>query len=191
MAKLDRRLITSTALTIIDEDVDAELTLSELARRLDVTQPALYYHVDGIDDIHRWIGIEVRAQLADLLTQAAIGVAGEEAVRKVAAAWRRFAHASPARYRSTEWHPVEGDAELEGAVGEVLRVLGASLRGYELPDDDRLRSSLALRAMLHGFALFELSSGNPAPSQTDATFDGVLELFLRGVASLEAAATRS
>ena len=136
MAKLDQGSITQAALVVIDDD-ERELTLASVARELEVTQPALYYHVDGIDDLWRWIGLEVRSELVVALTNATIGRSPSHAVRAVADAWRLYSQENPARYQSTNWHPVEGCEELEAAVGEVLAVLAGSLRSYGLSDDDR------------------------------------------------------
>ncbi len=189
MAKLDQNLITQSALAIIERGDGTELTLSALARELGVTQPALYYHVDGIEDILRWVGIAVRAQLVNVLSSATIGVSGPDAVRSVADAWLQFDTEHPALYKSTDWHPVEGDLELEAAVGRVLAVLAGSLRGFDLSDAELATSALALRSTLHGFASFELGAGNPSPESSDQSFAQIIDLLIIGVQSL--ASTRS
>jgi AcrR family transcriptional regulator len=186
MAKLDQNLITAAALAIVEDSEHSELTLSAIARVLDVTQPALYYHVDGMDDILRWVGIAVRSQLAGVLADAAIGLSRADAVRSVANAWRTFSQQHPALYKSTEWHPVEGCAELEDAVGKVLAVLAGSLRGFELTDSERANAALALRSTLHGFVSFELGAGNPSPQSADDSFSHVIELLITGVVALAA-----
>jgi len=184
MAKIDRRLITATALAIVDSPEGEDLTLSAIARRLEVTQPALYYHVDGIDDILRWIGLEVRAELVDVLSHAIDGVCRADAVRAVAHAWRRYSQERPARYQSTELHPVEGDTELEAAVGRVLAVLANALSDYDLAETQRATVALALRSTLHGFSSFELDAGNPSPQSADDSFAQIIELLITGLETL-------
>ena len=186
MAKLDQNLITQAALTIIDSTEHTELTLSAIARELDVTQPALYYHVDGIDDILRWVGLAVRVELAAVLSSATIGLSRGDAVRAVADAWRSFSQAKPSLYKSTEWHPVEGDADLEAAVGQVLSILAGSLRSFDLSDDERANAALALRSTLHGFVSFELGAGNPSPQGANDSFTHVIELLITGIEALAA-----
>lgn len=190
MAKLDQGSITQAALVVIDDN-ERELTLASVARELEVTQPALYYHVDGIDDLWRWIGLEVRSELVVALTNATIGRSHSDAVRAVADAWRLYSQENPARYQSTNWHPVEGCEELEAAVGEVLAVLAGSLRSYGLSDDDRAHAALALRSTLHGFVSFELGAGNPSPQSADESFVHVVELLITGVEALAAGAISS
>ena len=184
MAKLDQSLITRAALDIIESAEHQELTLSAIARRLEVTQPALYYHVDGIEDVLRWVGMAVRAQLVDVLSASTIGRAGADAVRSVAAAWLQFSKEHPGLYQSTDWYPVEGDPELEAAVGQVLAVIAASLRSFDLTDDQRATCALALRSTLHGFASFERGAGNPSPTTSEESFAQVIDLLITGVESL-------
>lgn len=186
MAKLDQHLITAAALEIIESSEHTELTLSALARHLDVTQPALYYHVDGVDDVLRWVGLAVRVELVGYLTAATIGLSHAEAVRAVAHSWRTFSQEHPSLYRSTEWHPVEGCAELEGAVGKVLAVLTGSLRSFDLTQAQRMNAALALRSTLHGFVSFELGAGNPSPQGADDSFVHVIELLITGIEALAA-----
>lgn len=186
MAKLDQKLITQAALAIIESSENTELTLSAIARELDVTQPALYYHVDGLDDILRWVGIAVRAELVEVLSGATIGLAKADAVRGVSTAWRTFSQEHPRLYKSSEWHPVEGDPDLEAAVQRVMEVLAGSLRGFDLSDDERAKAALALRSTLHGFVSFELGAGNPSPASADDSFTHVTELLITGIEALAA-----
>ena len=51
-----------------------------------------------------------------MLTDATIGMSRSNAVRSVANAWRIFGQGHPAHYTRTEWHPVQGCAELKDAV---------------------------------------------------------------------------
>jgi len=185
MAKLDQSSITAAALAVIQDD-DSEVTLAAISRKLGVTQPALYYHVQGIEDIWRWTGIAIRTELVQVLTQATIGLSRADAVRAVAAAWRTYSQAHSAHYLSTNWHPVEGDAELEAAVGQVLAVLASSLRSFDLDAEQQAHAALALRSTLHGFVSFELGAGNPSPQTADESFTHVIELLITGVEALAA-----
>jgi len=186
MAKLDQRIITRAALAIIEDPNSNELTLSAIARKLHVTQPAMYHHLDGMEDVWRWVGIAVRSDLADALSTSTIGRSRADAVRAVAHTWRTFSQQHPDLYRSTDWYPVEGDIELEEAVGRVLTILSGALRSFDLTDMQRLNAALALRSTLHGFCSFELGAGNPAPHSADDSFTHVIELLITGVRALAA-----
>lgn len=181
MAKLDQPIITDTAIALIETDPHEDLTLAAIARRLDVTQPALYYHVDGLDSVLRLVGLAVRRRLHEALSEATVGRSGSDALRAVAHAWRRFSQEHPGLYRSTDWYPIAGDEELEQSVGRVLSVLAASLRSFDLNEAAAAGAALTLRSALHGFCSFELGAGNPSVQSPDDSFRAVVDLVLAGI----------
>lgn len=155
-----------------------------IANELGVTQPALYKHVSGLDEVWRGLGLRERAELTRRLTDAIVGISGDEAVRAVADAWRQFAFDLPTLYGVGSRYPVAGDAELEAAVGDVIAIIVASLRGFDLHDDERMHAAVALRGTLHGFCAFELGDGNPSPLDSGDAFMHTIELFLVGLRAL-------
>lgn len=181
MGKLDPLAITEAAIALIEAEPQEDLTLSAISRQLGVTQPALYYHVDGLDTVLRLVGLAVRQRLFDALSEATIGRSGADAVREVAHAWRTFSQAHPGLYRSTDWHPITGDEELERSVNRVLTVLAASLRSFALDEAAAAGAALALRSALHGFCSFELGAGNPSVQSPDESFAAVIDLLLAGI----------
>lgn len=58
---------------MIDEEVEKVLSMASLAHRLGVKPPSLYKNVDGMSGIHRGIMLRAKADLAQVLGQAAIG----------------------------------------------------------------------------------------------------------------------
>ena len=88
---LDPTQVIDEAARLADaEGLDA-LTLTRVADALGVQQPALYRHIDGYDDLIRSLGLRGRELLAERLSEAAQGVAGEDAVRT----WRCMALRRP------------------------------------------------------------------------------------------------
>lgn len=184
MAKLSQQSIADAAIALIEADTEEGLTLAAIARRLGVTQPALYYHVDGLDSVLRLVGLAVRQRLYDALSDATIGRSGSDAVRAVADAWRLFSQQHPGLYRSTDWYPIADDEELERSVQRVLSVLAASLRAFELDEATAAGAGLALRSALHGFCSFELGAGNPSVQSPNQSFTAVIDLVLAGIDAL-------
>ncbi len=166
-----------------DVGLDA-MSLSELARRLGVTQPALYRHVDGVDDLWRRLGLRGRSELAQALTEAAIGRSGDGAVVATARAWRRFALTNPELYAATDRFPCVGDDDLEAAVADVVSVLAGVIRGYGLDGPAGIDAARALRSALHGFVHLELVDGHPHDHDRDASFDAMVRMLCVGLADL-------
>lgn len=182
---LDPARIVQAAVELIEEHGPEKLTLSLIARTLGVTQPALYKHVDGLQGLWREVGLHERRQLRDVLAAACMGRSGADAVREVSHAWCAFASASPGLYAAASHHPVAGDDDLEAAVAGVTDVLEAALQAFNLTADESRWAARALRSALHGYASFDLVTGNPAYTPSD-TLEHIVELFVAGVQSLAA-----
>ena len=178
---LDRDAVIALAGDLLDRHGAENFTLSKVAEAADVTLPALYRHVDNVADLWRGLGLATRRELAERLASSIRGRSGLDAVEAVAFAWRDYAMTHPGRYRSTERHPVLGDPELVDAVDRVVELLAASLRGFELDDDERTDRALILRSALHGFMVFQLDGGNPHPERTDQTFDRLVDVTTSGL----------
>lgn len=180
---LDQEQVVDTAARLADaEGLDA-LTLTRVAKELGVRQPALYRHVESYQDLLRLLSLRGREQLAAALSEAAIGVSGDEAVGVVGHAWRRVVLANPGLYEATDRYPCAGDDELEEAVERIVDVIAQALAGFNLDDDHRVHAARALRSAFHGFCHLEAGDGHPHPHELDDTFDGLIELLCAGIRS--------
>lgn len=174
-APLDERRIVAVAGELVDEFGPDELTLTSVADRLGVTQPALYRHVDGLSDLWRALGVSTREMLAERLAEAGVGRTGEAAVRSIAEAWRQFGREHPGRYRSTDRHAVAGDESLELAARRTIDVIERSLAGFDLSPAATTGAAHTLRSALHGFVVYEIVDGNPDRSIADGSFDHLVD----------------
>ncbi|MBJ32338.1 MAG: TetR family transcriptional regulator [Acidimicrobiaceae bacterium] len=178
---LDTEQVVDAAATLADaEGLDA-VTLTRVAERLGVRQPALYRHVDSYDALIRALGLRGREILATQLGEAAVGLAGDDAVRAMGRAWRSMVRDHPGLYAATDRYPCAGDAELEAAVERVVQVLGQALTAYGLADDDRVHAARSMRSALHGFAHLESGDGHPHPVDLDDSFDRLVDLLCAGI----------
>ena len=152
---------------------------------LGVQQPALYRHIDGYDDLIRSLGLRGRELLAERLSEAAQGVAGEDAVRALGDAWRSVVRDAPGLYAATDRYPCAGDDELEAAVERVVNVIARSLAGFDIDDGQRIHVARALRSAFHGFAHLESGDGHPHPHDLEVSFAGLIDLLMAGIRHLE------
>ena len=178
---LDRERVIAAAAQVSDADGLDKLTLTRVAGMLGVRQPALYRHIGGYDDLLRSLSLRGREILAQRLTNAAVGLSGDDAVAAVGHAWRKMVRDHPGIYAATDRYPCAGDAELEAAVERVLAVLGQALRGYDLNEADRVHAARALRSAFHGFSHLESGDGHPLPHDPEDTFGHLVELLCAGV----------
>lgn len=158
-------------------------TVVAVAEELGVTQPALYRHVAGYDDLVAKLALDARVRLREVLRDAAVGRSGEDAVRAVAAAWRRFVRDHPQQYAATDRASVARDPRNAAAAQAVVEVLAQVVAGYGLAPGDAERTAWALRSALHGFADLELRHGWPSEHDRDATFERLVDLLVAGLRS--------
>ena len=188
---LDTGRVIECAAELVDTEGFDALTLTRVAAELGVRQPALYRHVDSYDALIRSLGLRAREILAGRLADAAIGLAGDDAVRAMGAAWRGMVHDHPGQYAATDRYPCAGDAELKAAVERVVHVLGQALAAYGLTADDQVHVARSLRSAFHGFSHLEEGDGHPHPLDLDETFDHLLNLLCAGINAATGPATES
>ena len=182
---LDSKQVIDQAATLADQEGLDSVTLTRVATQLGVRQPALYRHVDGFDGLLRSLGLRAREIWAHRLTDAAVGLAGDDAVRAMGAAWRQMVKDHPGLYAATDRYPCANDPELEEAVERVVKVLSQALVAYKLGDDQRVHAARSLRSAFHGFSHLESGDGHPHPQNLDDSFDHLLDLLCAGISRLE------
>ncbi len=181
---LSTAVVVETAGRIADEEGLDAVTLTRIARTLGTSQPALYRHVAGYDDLIRALGLWGRELLAARLTRAAVGVAGEEAVRAMGLAWRQMAVDHPGLYAATDRYPCAGDPELEAAVDQVVETLELALGDFDLAADQRVHVARTLRSAFHGFSHLEAGDGHPLEQDLDDSFEHLIELLCVGIRAM-------
>lgn len=170
--------VVAEAEMLADEVGLANLTLAALAVRLGVQPPSLYKHIAGQDALHRTIAVRAGAELAEVMRDAAVGRAGGDAVRAIAHAYRRWAHAHPGRYPATLAAPSPDDAEALAVAARALEVLRQALLGLDLAGDDEIDAIRTLRSGLHGFVSLEAAGGFGLPVDIDRSFDRLVDTLL-------------
>ena len=183
--RLNRATVIDMAAVIADaEGIDA-VTLSRIANDAGVKQPALYKHVAGIEDLWTQLSLRARDLLVARLIDAIRGLTREKAVMATAHAWRAFVQEHPGLYSATDRVPSIGDADIELSLTRVVSALTSTLDGYVLTPAQRAHCARTLRSSLHGFCVLEKDNGHPEPFALDSSLKQLVELFCRGVESLE------
>lgn len=180
-AGLDEAAVLSAAAELVDEEGIEGLNLSRLAERLGVRSPSLYKHVKGLEAVQRGVALEGVRAIAREMAQAAVGKAGDEAMRAIAEAYRAYAKAHPGLYAATLRAPDPGDREWSQASEEVLAVIVRVLAPYGLDAEGELHAIRGLRSLVHGFASLESRGGFGLPLDIDESFRRLLAGFLRGL----------
>ncbi len=176
---LNRQIIVTEAIRMVEEQGYDRLSVRELASRLGIKPASLYNHIDGIEDLSVSIAEEVGERLEHELVCASAGKGAEDAIRGAARAYLAFATEHYQLYRALIRVP-KADTERHRTVGaKSFACFMKILHGYGLDPEVELNLVRMLRSFLHGFV--ELcESGYMTHSYGDRrdSFDFALEEFI-------------
>lgn len=179
-AGLTTATVTRAAADLLDTEGADALTLARVAEKLGVRIPSLYNHVAGLDGLRRELALYAVEQLNTVLTAAAIGKAGDDAVYALANAYRAFVKAHPALYPFSQRIPHD-DPALQAAASGPVDVVVAVLAGYGLRADDALHAVRGFRSALHGFTALEAMGGFGLPLDLDESFRRLIQSQIAGL----------
>lgn len=183
---LTRLAILEAATEVVETEGTTALTLSRVARELGVKPPSLYNHIAGLEALRRDVALKAVDDLGRRLGAAAMGRAGRDALRAIAAEVRTYAAAHPALYElSAQARP--DDEEYARASIRAVEPVIAILRGYDLDERKAIHATRTLRAALHGFVSLETIGGFGLDVDVDESFEWLVEYLAD---ALESAAQR-
>lgn len=183
---LTAQAVVDAATAVVESEGTAALTLTRVARELGVKPPSLYNHVDGLDPLRRDVALGAIEDLGRRLGAAAMGRAGRDALRAIAAEFRAYAAAHPGLYElSAQARP--DDVVYASASMRPVEPVVAILRGYDLNEDEAIHAARTLRAALHGFVSLERIGGFGLDVDVDDSFTWLVD---RLAETLETAAAR-
>ncbi|MDI9887517.1 TetR/AcrR family transcriptional regulator [Streptomyces sp. HNM0645] len=154
-AGLDRATVIAAASELADEVGFAGLTMGLLAERVGVRTPSLYKHVDSLDALQRGVGLQAVRDIGAVLTRAAVGRSGPDAVRAIAETYRKWALDHPGRYAASVRAPRPEDEEYQAVAYEAVQILVDAVAGFGLTDERVIDAVRALRTVIHGFVGLE------------------------------------
>jgi AcrR family transcriptional regulator len=180
-AGLDRAAVVEAAAKLVDEEGVEQLSLGRLAERLGIRTPSLYNHVAGLPGLRHELAVYCARDLLVRLTRATIGASRAEAIFALADAYRAYARKYPGRYTFTLQAPAADDPQMTAIAEEILGVIWAVLRPYNLGEENTIHAIRSLRSIVHGFISLEVAGGFAMPVNLDASFHWLITLFIDGL----------
>lgn len=180
-AGLDIDAVVEAAARIANSDGYEALTLARLASELGVRSPSLYNHIDGLPGLHRELQIRGLREQAGVLSEAVAGRTGDEALRALCGAYRRFASEQPGVYAAIQPSVHMSDEQSRAAGDTVLAVFRDVLSAYGLAGDDAMHAVRALRSAIHGFTALEQAGAFGLPIAVDESFDRLVAMLADGL----------
>jgi AcrR family transcriptional regulator len=180
-----RQLITTTARRLAEAEGWDAVTTRRLSTEIEYSQPVLYKHFSNMEKVVESVAVEGFGELAEALSTARKGLrASRKALLRVAHAFIRFAHDSPALYdamfiRATTLRFADPDSppELIAAFAELREAVSA-VAGTR--DTDTLTE--VLWAALHGLVTLD-RNGRLRPDCQSGRVDLLVAEFADGPAA--------
>ena len=180
---IDYDTIICTASVLADTEGLDDVTLAAVAEKLNIRVPSLYNHVKGLSGLRQGLALAGVQELSSRLGKAAMGRAGDEAIRAVFQAYLVFARTRPGLYEASLSAPDPDNHQVQEAAQEVLDTLLRVLREYRLADDEALHAVRGLRSIAHGFVSLEAKGGFGLDLDRDESFTKLQEYFIVGLRS--------
>ncbi|KOO47221.1 WHG domain-containing protein [Viridibacillus arvi] len=182
--KLDLSIILEKTTELVDENGVDKLSLGSLAEKLGVRPPSLYNHFEGLNGLKQKLAIHGVEKLHEYMLQAAVGKAGDDAVRAVSEAYIQFVRTHPGLYDASNRFADTNDIELQRAQESVVKLVVQVLQAYNLNDEMAIHMVRGLRSILHGFTSIEHMGGFGMPLDIDESFLILINTFIEGIHSI-------
>ncbi|MCX6405766.1 MAG: WHG domain-containing protein [Propionibacteriales bacterium] len=155
-AGLSTRAVLAAAADLADRDGLDAVTPSAVARSVGVRTPSLYAHVAGAEALLDGVTTLALEELADRGAEALAGRSGHDALVALADAYRTYALQHPGRYAASR-RRVGPDTPAVEAGKRHSALLAAVLRGYPVPEEERVHATRLVGAAVHGFVSLQAS----------------------------------
>lgn len=182
--RLDKTAVVQAAVELVNTEGLQALTLSRLAKELDIQTPSLYNHVDGMPGLQRDLALLNAKLLADRLGEVAIGKSGPGLFLEVAQAYRSYVKEYPGLYLSmlrSSGNLAEQDADLQREEERSLKIGMAIMSSLGLQGEEAVHGVRMFRSMVHGFATLEVAGGFGLPLDCDKSFRRLVETLAAGL----------
>ena len=152
---INKDSIVRKAMEIIDQSGKPEISMRELAERLNIKTPSLYNHISSMEELLVCVSSRAAQQMKEVLLSAMEGKQGDEAVYALANAYRNFAKERKGLYKlimaSSALTNKDGHPSVEAMIIPVIDAISY----YELTQEQVAHWQRVLRSIMHGFVAQE------------------------------------
>lgn len=181
---LNRQIILQASITLIETQGYHNFSMRELAKALNIKAASLYNHIESAGELLTMIS-DYAIELLNQTESTAVGsLTGDDAVRALSHAYRRFAKEHPDLYRVILNIFKTHDPKMEQTGMKITLPFLKVLRAYPLDEMQRYHWQRILRSTLHGFISQEAAGYfSHFPIDEEETYRLGIESFLDGLHS--------
>ncbi|MDR2601601.1 MAG: WHG domain-containing protein [Spirochaetaceae bacterium] len=179
---LTQDAVLAAAVEITEKNGLESLRIRELAKKLGVKPPSLYNHIKGLDDARRRLACFALEKLEAALRDTALGYSREEALRKIARAYRCFAQSRPELYKAFTARQFSGGSGAMEAKQAAVCAFYKALEPYRLDYETKVHFIRSFRSALHGFVSLEGAGFFKNGVDAEKSFETLVEIIIAPLA---------
>jgi AcrR family transcriptional regulator len=164
-------IILNVAAELAEEKGFENITLKELAEKLDIKPPSLYNHISGLSELSSGLAKLAIQRLEDVVRNAAIGKSKGEALLEIAHAYRKFAKENPELNKAILKLRLIEDRGLREAEQLVVRIIYKVMEPYHYSEEDTIHFERGFRSAIHGFVSLEEADFFRAAIDADESYN--------------------
>tara|TARA_B100001250_G_C19628782_1_gene712793 strand:+ start:154 stop:732 length:579 start_codon:yes stop_codon:yes gene_type:complete len=170
--------VVETAFDLLEETQNIQLvSMTAVAARLGIRVQSLYAHIDGTVGLQRELALRSLKKLAQHLNQAAIGVAGIDAIRAVLKAKFDFALEHPAAFKASIYPP-GNDAQIKEAIEQVNYPMHKILQDTGVQESMIIHWSRLVLSAIYGYSALHQNGQLTLPVSTKESIDYIITVLV-------------
>ena len=185
---LSKELIIDTAMTLVEEEGYTNLSMRNLAKRLDVKAASLYNHIKSTDDLNSEICIKIADDFFHAQKASMAGKSPQEAILALANAYRNLAKEKQKFYEIVVMLPNSTNEALYEKRKNLFFIVMEAVSKFNLTEEQKFFWQRTLRATVHGFASLENAGYFTIPTiNNDEMYNAAILNIIKGMEADEKA----
>lgn len=178
--KVTKAVVIDTASQIADERGLHNVSLKIIAEKLNIKTPSLYNHIENLDNLLLEVAHKGMRTMNERMERAAIGRAGDVAVKAVGIEYLNYMIEHPGIYETIQWATWNGTTETASIFEHYTNLLRTLILSCQLQEDYAEEIIKILTGILHGYTTLQLRYAFENPEQVRENLSNALDIILLG-----------
>lgn len=179
--RLTKTDVIQAAADIADEHGLNNLSLKNVAEKLNIRTPSLYNHITSLDNLLREVAHSGMRAMNERMFHAAAGISADAAVKAVSVEYFHYMVEHPGVYETIQWVAWHGNDETAELFSRYQALLKKLVLSCHLGAQNAEEITEMIMGMLHGYTTLKLGEALQAPGQADAGLLRAMETLLAGI----------
>ncbi len=179
--RITKRAVIQAASDIADKEGLNKVSLKIVAEKLSIRTPSLYNHIASLDDLLREVAHSGMRTMNVQMTQAAIGIAGDTAIKAISTSYFSFMIAHPGVYETVQWAVWHGTGETAELFDNYKSLFVKLIHSWNLKSGNTDEILNLLMGVLHGLTTLQLGKAIVNPEEAIKELTNSMDTVLLGI----------